>query len=269
MFWTRLLSGIVLLLLMFGAIFFGGDVLYVLILATSLIGMFELYRVFHMQKTVPGVIGYLTACGYFILLREELLSYALLLLAAFLLVLMTCYVAGYPRYSIKQITACFFGFFYVPFLLGCIYQIRLMRSGVYLVWLVFIGSWGSDTCAYCAGRLFGKHKAFPVLSPKKSWEGCVGGVLGAALIGFLYAWIFRSHIRTPMNPVVLVPLVAGISSVFAQIGDLAASAIKREKQIKDYGTLIPGHGGILDRFDSVIFIAPAVYYLLQLLGELA
>ena len=267
MFWTRLFSGIALLLVMFGAIFFGGDVLLGLLLLTSLIGVFEFYRVLHIQKTVPGFVGYFLTCVYFLFLRQEFNAYIPALFAGFLLVLMACYVFGYPRYSVKHITGCFFGFFYVAFLLGCIYGIRQMASGVYLVWLVFIGSWGSDTCAYCAGRLFGKHQAFPVLSPKKSWEGCVGGVIGAALIGFLYAIIFQSQMHTLKNPLVLIPLVAGISSVFAQIGDLAASAVKREKRIKDYGRLIPGHGGILDRFDSVIFIAPAVYYLLFFLGE--
>lgn len=267
MFWTRLGSGIVLLIIMFTAIFFGGDVLFGLILLTSLIGMYELYRVFHVEKKIPGIAGYLTACVYFVLLRENLISdYGMMLLAGFLLLLMSFYVIGYPRFQIKQIMAAFLSFFYVAFLLACIYQIRNMESGAYLVWIVFIGSWGSDTCAYAVGRLFGKHKAFPVLSPKKSWEGCAGGVLGAALIGLIYGLIFQTNIQTPTNPVLLIPLVAGISSVFAQIGDLAASAIKRENDIKDYGTLIPGHGGIMDRFDSVIFIAPAVYYLLQILG---
>lgn len=267
MFWTRLASGIVLLIIMFAAIFFGGDILFALILLTSLIGMFELYRVFQVEKKIPGMIGYLTACAYFALLHEKLVTdYGMMLIAAFFLLLMSCYVIGYPKYTIKQIMAAFAAFFYVAFLLACIYQTRNMKSGAYLVWIVFIGSWGSDTCAYAVGRLIGKHKAFPVLSPKKSWEGCVGGVVGAALIGLIYALVFQDKIATPMNPVILIPLVAGISSVFAQIGDLAASAIKRENEIKDYGTLIPGHGGIMDRFDSVIFIAPAVYYLLQILG---
>ena len=129
---------------------------------------------------------------------------------------------------------------------------------------MFLGAWGSDTCAYCVGRLIGKHKAFPVLSPKKSWEGCVGGVLGAALLGLVYALIFRSKLTAVGNPTLAFPVICACASVLSQFGDLAASGIKRQHEIKDYGKLIPGHGGILDRFDSVIFTAPATYLLLTL-----
>jgi phosphatidate cytidylyltransferase len=109
--------------------------------------------------------------------------------------------------------------------------------------------------------LFGKHKIAPKLSPKKSLEGCIGGVVGAALLGVIYAAITKNRMIGIDNPYILFATIGAASSVISQIGDLAASAIKRNHEIKDYGTLIPGHGGILDRFDSIIFTAPIVYYL--------
>ena len=129
----------------------------------------------------------------------------------------------------------------------------------YFVWLIYIGAWGSDTCAYCVGKLIGKHKIPSELSPNKTIEGCLGGIAGAALIGFIFAAVFYND----RNVWWQLPVIGAVSSVISQIGDLAASAIKRNHNIKDYGKLIPGHGGILDRFDSIIFTAPVVYYLIR------
>ena len=113
--------------------------------------------------------------------------------------------------------------------------------------------------------LLGKHKLAPVLSPKKSVEGAVGGVAGAALLGFLFATVFGGKMTELMYPRLACTLACAIAAVISQIGDLAASAIKRNHDIKDYGNLIPGHGGILDRFDSMLFTAPAIYFALLFL----
>ena len=117
------------------------------------------------------------------------------------------------------------------------------------------------------GVLFLKHKLAPVLSPKKSIEGAVGGVVGAAAAGALFGAYLDSALFTE-NFVVLLAVVGGVGSVISQVGDLAASAIKRNHEIKDYGKLIPGHGGIMDRFDSVIFTAPITYFLIIMLGNI-
>jgi phosphatidate cytidylyltransferase len=146
-------------------------------------------------------------------------------------------------------------------MLSFIYQVREMNNGIWLVWIIFIGSWISDTAAYCVGMLIGKHKLSPIVSPKKSIEGSIGGIVGSALVGAIYAICVKSKLDMSFNPIIAFSIISAASSVISQIGDLAASAIKRKHDIKDYGTLIPGHGGILDRFDSVIFTAPIVYYL--------
>ena len=158
-------------------------------------------------------------------------------------------------------TGAFFGVFYVAVMMSYIYRTREITDGQYLVWLIFLSSWGCDTCAYCFGMLLGKHKLAPVLSPKKSVEGAVGGTFGAVLLGVIYAFIFGGKMELEA-PVLVCGAACGIAAVISQIGDLAASAIKRNHNVKDYGHLIPGHGGILDRFDSMLFTAPAIYFAL-------
>jgi phosphatidate cytidylyltransferase len=133
--------------------------------------------------------------------------------------------------------------------------------------MIFISSWISDTCAYLVGVMIGKHKLAPVLSPKKSIEGSVGGIVGAAIFGAVFGAYLDSVLGLSDFTIVLA-IVGGVGSVISQVGDLAASAIKRNHDIKDYGKLIPGHGGIMDRFDSVIFTAPITYFLIILLMDI-
>jgi len=254
----------------------GGYVLFSVIVLITMIGLMELLRVVKINKSGLGAVVYIFALLYFLyLLLTELLKYNEPWLnsigtvffpffsALFLVFILAVYVLNFPKYNSEQITLSFFAFFYVAVTLSYIFKVRNMESGAYTVWLIFIGSWGSDTMAYVVGRKLGKHKIAPKLSPKKSLEGLIGGIAGAALIGVIYALIFKTQLEVSIsNPVLLFGLVGAVGSVVSQIGDMAASAIKRNKGIKDYGTLIPGHGGILDRFDSVIFIAPIVYYML-------
>ena len=179
------------------------------------------------------------------------------------------YVISFPRFHAAQVVAAFFAVVYAPVMLSFIYQTRELHYGVYIVWLILISSWGCDTCAYAVGMAFGKtignHKIFPKLSPKKSLEGCIGGVAGAALLGALYGHFLVENIVKEQEITWIFALICGVGAIFSQIGDLAASAIKRNHNIKDYGKLIPGHGGIMDRFDSVIVTAPMIYFLTRLL----
>ena len=122
-----------------------------------------------------------------------------------------------------------------------------------------------DTCAYLAGVTMGKHKMAPILSPKKSIEGAIGGVIGAALIGAIYGAAVGSHVDAVSNAPLYFAILCACAGLISMVGDLVASAIKRNYEIKDYGKLIPGHGGVLDRFDSVIFTAPIIYYLIYFL----
>ena len=265
MFVTRLISGIVLVAVALLTICSGGWILYGTLTIVSLIGMFELYRVMKLEKTPLAAVGYLAAALYYGFVWFEKEDLMMLMAAAFVMVLMAVYVFTFPKYKTEEITITFFGVFYVAVMLSYLFLVRRAADGVYLVWLVFLSSWGCDTCAYCAGMLFGRHKLAPVLSPKKSIEGAIGGMVGAALLGALYGAVFGTHMEEVGNPVIACCAACAIAAVISQIGDLAASAIKRNHQVKDYGTLIPGHGGILDRFDSMMFTAPAIYFVILFL----
>lgn len=260
MFGKRLISGIILVILAIIIVSTGGLPLYITTALISLIGLFELYRVMKIERNILGVTGYLTAVSYYGLVWFEGQQFVTLMAIAALMFLMSIYVFTFPKYKTEEVTVTYFGVFYVAVTLSYLYQVRAMADGRYLVWLIFLSSWGCDTCAYCVGKLFGKHKMAPVLSPKKSIEGAIGGAAGAALLAFAYAAIFGGRMSEIRDPQLTCTAACAIAAVISQIGDLAASAIKRNHGIKDYGNLIPGHGGILDRFDSMLFTAPAIYF---------
>lgn len=265
-FLERLISGIILVIIALVTIILGKDVLLVTVVAISVIGFYELAKVYGLQWKLPGICGYIATIGYYALIRMDYKEYIIVFFIAYLIVLMGTYVFTFPKFKAEDLMVCFFGMFYVVLMLSYIYQVRIMQDGAYIVWLIFLCSWGCDTCAYLVGVMFGKHKMAPVLSPKKSIEGGIGGVAGAALLGFIYATIFKDKI-TIDNANIIFPIVCAVGGIISQIGDLTASGIKRNHNIKDYSRLIPGHGGILDRFDSVIITAPIIYYLVTFLTK--
>jgi len=264
MFKTRLISGIILVIIALVTIISGGPILLGTLMLVSLIGLNELYKVVKMDKTVLGGVGYLTTILYYLLLFFEINYDSMFFVIGVLIAVMAVYVFAFPKYVSEQVVTGFFGVFYVSVMLSFIYQTRTVEDGLFLVALVFLCSWGCDTCAYCVGVLIGKHKMAPKLSPKKSVEGAVGGLVGAALLGALYALAINKWGSASATPASYA-VICFIGGMISMIGDLAASAIKRNHDIKDYGKLIPGHGGILDRFDSVIFTAPVIYYLVTVL----
>lgn len=261
MFKTRLLSGIVLVAVALALIITGGNVLLAGLTIISLIGIFELYRVFHIEKTLAGMVGYIAVLVYYANLLWDFIPDMMIFVLGVLVVFMAAYVFSFPKYKADQIFAGFLSVFYVAVMLSCVYQTRELTAGAYIVWLIFLCSWGCDTCAYCVGVLLGKHKMAPKLSPKKSVEGAVGGVLGAALLTVIYGFVFQKQMNLSTEYILVLAGISAVGALISMVGDLAASAIKRNYDIKDYGKLIPGHGGILDRFDSVIFTAPIIYYL--------
>lgn len=266
MFWTRLVSGIVLVAAALLTINAGGAVLCATLLAVSVIGMSELYHVTNVEDrrySPMAITAYAGAAVYYILMFAGLDPYLELAAVGILIALMCVYVFTFPRYLSGQTMAAFFGVVYVAVMLSCIFRTRMLSHGQITVWLIFLSSWGCDTCAYCVGMLLGKHKMAPVLSPKKSVEGAVGGVVGAALLGAIYAGVTGRF--TGRYPVAQYMIICAAGALISMVGDLAASAIKRNHDVKDYGKLIPGHGGILDRFDSVIFTSPVIFFLAKIL----
>lgn len=160
----------------------------------------------------------------------------------------------YPKVQLSEISYNFFSVIYTVILSSYLYLLRSLEQGMAWAFLAFILVWTTDTFAYLIGRAMGRHKLAPEVSPKKTIEGSVGGLFGALLIGFAASRIMSGMDWTSF---LLLSLVVGIC---AQIGDLFESALKRSARVKDSGTLIPGHGGFLDRFDSMLFTFPIIYY---------
>ena len=165
--------------------------------------------------------------------------------------------------EVADIMITFFGICYVTLFLSFIPLLHGIENGKYLIWFILIAAWGTDTCAYFVGCKFGKHK-FSKISPKKSIEGCIGGTVGSMILALVYAFALNKLVGLEISYIYIAG-VAFALSILSQIGDLSASSIKRTMGIKDFGNLIPGHGGMLDRIDSIIFIAPFAYFLLNLL----
>ena len=271
MFKTRLLSSIILVIIALITILGGGWYLAVILWLISLVAFRELCQACRIiDSTGKGrslerlgfgfiTLYYLAMAGW----KNPLYMIMAVLLA--LIGFLFVYVFAFPQIHASQVMSAYFSFVYAPVMFSFIYMTRELGYGLYFVWMIFISSWISDTFAYIFGMLFGKHRLAPVLSPKKSVEGSVAGIIGSALCGGLFGFFLVEQVIHEQDVTLVFAIIGGIGSMISQIGDLAASAIKRNYEIKDYGKLIPGHGGIMDRFDSVIVTAPMIYFLFRIL----
>ena len=253
----RIISSLIMLpLLVF--LYVGGGPLYCIGLVVMAIGLHEFYTAFNNIGHSPiKELGYLYAIMIFLInifsWNKE--SYAVGMYLTFVIGIV--YVLLH-RADVMDLIITFSGIFYVCLCFNYIIRLFDMGEKGYLyVWLIFIISFATDIFAYFVGRRFGSHKLIPSVSPKKTIEGSMGGVVASVVFSVLFGLIFKLQI----GPIFLVGL---LGSAVAQMGDLIASSIKRYVGIKDFGRLIPGHGGILDRFDSVLLVAPYVYLILSL-----
>lgn len=245
----RTFSGLIGLILLVYIVLNGGYLLYFSIYILSLVGLREFYKAIENIEIKPVyTIGYATSTALFMnfIMQNRYLDIIITLLILSLLVL----IVINKNVSVQDISMTILGIFYIPFLL---FHIIYLENTKY-IWLVFIIAFGTDTFAYIAGNLFGKNKLCPNVSPKKTIEGSIGGILGSTILLIIYSSYFD------LNPMWKMIVLSIICSITSQLGDLAASKIKRISGIKDYGFIIPGHGGVLDRFDSIIFTAPVIYY---------
>ncbi|MEG2787847.1 MAG: phosphatidate cytidylyltransferase [Romboutsia sp.] len=250
---TRIIGGLALIPL-FLFIVVGGIPLYIAEMVIISIALNEFYKAFKAKDINPLFnIGYIFT-GYIGIKNIFDLSIEYTYVTVFILFLIGIGYLLKCRNNIIDIAITFLGIFYVViFLDHIILTINDFEFGKIYVWLIFIIAFATDTFAYFSGYLFGKHKLIPKVSPKKTVEGSIGGILGSAMLCILFGYIFKLNL-------VSMAIIGSLGSIVAQCGDLFASSIKRYVGIKDYGKLIPGHGGILDRFDSVILVAPYVYY---------
>ena len=251
---TRILSSLALLPVLFLVVIKGGVYMYIGGMVCALIGLYEYFRVFEKSGYKPLTVWsyLLTIAMYTMISLSELQFSHIVLNMLYLLVAFGAYRIITKKIRVEDMMVTLLGFIYVPVFLS--HANLMSKMGSIYVWLVFIFAWVSDSSAYFAGFFFGKHKLIPEISPKKTVEGAIGGVFGTVIFTVAFAMFFNEP-----SPMYFVPL-AIVGSIVSQLGDLFASAIKRELNIKDYGNLIPGHGGVLDRFDSILFTAPLTYY---------
>lgn len=266
MFVTRLISGIIMLILAYLTMNRGGLLLIVMLFTLSVIALGELYKIEKIQFSLTAVVSYVFTAFYYAVLYFFGFSVHLIsVIVLFFLLSAVLFVFRFPKPKLSQLMLTSFGFLYLPLLLSFIYITRMTEYGRLSVWLIFIGAWGADTCAYCVGMLFGKKKLAPVLSPKKSVEGAIGGMIGSALLGLLFAFVFYKKGYLETETLYIYPVTCFMAAILSIFGDLFASAIKRKYDLKDYGHIIPGHGGVLDRFDSILFVAPIIYFVTEVL----
>ena len=274
---TRVISGIVLGILTVGLGIFGQISLGAVLALCSLIGYFEMTRALEVHRKgekenaleISGVFWTLVLWMFLIVFSKLYGAEAFIALGTRVSLLgimgifstnMTIYVLTFPKYHADQVAYSIFSFVYVPVLMSCIFRAKMLPYGIFIYALIFFCSWICDTFAYFVGRALGKHKMAPILSPHKTIEGAIGGVCGSVLLCVLTA-VFIHYLYPEENLYWQFALIGVCGALLSMVGDLAASAIKRNHNIKDYGNCIPGHGGIMDRFDSTIFTAPIIYYL--------
>ena len=242
---------------------------YIVDIALAIIALLAMNEYFNAVQKVSNPVrwvGYLSCFSIAIihLVPDELLNMVVTLaVPTILLILFAQVIATEMKTNFKDIAYTFLGIFYVVFFMMFVAFINGMPNGNILIWYAIIAAWGTDIFAFFVGLLIGKHK-FSKVSPKKSIEGCIAGTIGAVLLVLLYTYIVNTFFG--MNYSYLYFAGIGlILSLIGQIGDFAASSIKRFVDIKDFSNLIPGHGGMLDRIDSLIFLAPFAYTLFTLL----
>ncbi len=259
---TRVISAVVLGPLLLYFVYMGGAFLLFITAVLALLALHELFEmVAGLGLKTWKISGYV---GGLILVLGAYLEQGRFLLFLFVLWLIYClvfFVFSYPQQRIEDLSFNFLAITYVVLLFSHIILLRGLNQGIYLTFLAIGLTWATDTGAYFVGRAMGRHKLAPRVSPNKTVEGAIGGVLVAVAVAFAAGRMLPDKSLTPGIMFVLAVAV-GIS---AQLGDLVESALKRFAGVKDSGWLIPGHGGVLDRFDSILFSIPAVYYLFMVL----
>ena len=242
-------------------LFLGGIYLKFFVLILSLAGMYELYKVSKLKSINPiSYAGYFLCVVYYISLGNHTDFKFIFLLTIISLLILFCIPVFETKYNFIDISITLLSFLYVSVFFSFIVLVDYKNYGNYFVWLIFISSWMCDTSAFYAGKFFGKTKLCPRISPKKTVEGSIGGLIGSAVFCGLYgAFIISCGVHVALIHFIILGVICGI---FSQFGDLAASSIKRFAGVKDFSNLIPGHGGILDRFDSILFSSVIVFYYL-------
>lgn len=264
---TRVLSAIFGIPLILFVLYFRELYLYFFVAAVSLVGLHEYYRAMeNISINTNKMFGYIAVIVYYLMFRLPITFDRPGFLIAISVMTLFTYAIITQKYSIPEISINILGIAYIPFLFSHLLFIEKLEYGNILLWLPFLTAWFTDTFAYFVGINMGRVKLCPSISPKKTVEGALGGIVGSVTLSTISGLVINSlGVDIKIIHFIILGFLCGIAS---EIGDLAASYIKRYTGIKDFGNIIPGHGGIMDRFDSILFTIPIIYYYFVLIGDL-
>ncbi len=253
----RILSGIIGIPLALLIIYMGGITYTIAILVLALLGLEEYYRLSLRGNYVfPRNMSFIMAFLYFVMIYSGF-PYVLELFLVLIFFPLCFYYVFTHEFKLRDLIFTSWGMIYIIWLFGFLITLRGLSLGLAYTLLLFIAIWLNDIAAFFVGSYLGKNKLIPRVSPNKTIEGAAGGLLATVLVVLL----FRVHVNLSFSAAFIAGLLI---SIFGQAGDLLESALKRSFRVKDSGEIIPGHGGILDRFDSVLFAAPVLYFYIKI-----
>ena len=274
----RILTAVILLPLLVLILWLDNTIVMLIaltIVSVLAVGEILIATKYFSNKGIAAVCMVFVAALPTFLCFDSLIKFFPMLAGAFLLVMFVIMLFDHENVKFQEISLMAFVSFLVPLSLSTmVFMQKDFEYGIFYIVLTFLIAWISDAGAYFVGSAMGKHKMAPKISPKKSWEGFFGGltfsVIFVIIVGFGYPWVDSLIVGEEtfkVNVLLLVPL-AVVGAVLSVIGDFSASLLKRQCMVKDFGSILPGHGGILDRFDSVLFVAPFLYFVFKLISPI-
>ncbi len=274
---TRIISGFVIMIIALVIIYIGGITMYIAGTLLSIIALREFYNAVGGKLTLQNYVSMVFSVFLFILTYNKNTELLFVCAALYMLCNFLYLIKYHQEIELRDFFANVFGFIYIVPAFVVMVIIRDRTYGALLLLMVFVSASATDTFAYFVGKAIGKNKLAPKLSPNKTIEGSVGGTLISTIV-FVVAVLLINHygylvsnspeqllFEIDTQTIVIITIIGLFMSILSQLGDLSASAIKRITGVKDYGHLIPGHGGVLDRMDSALFTAPAIYVVLYIL----
>ena len=267
----RIITAAVLILILFAALFFYyTPVFNVVVSIICMMATYEILHAYGLLKNIPlSIVNFAFSALTPFFMMPGMRPFVMPIIFFYMIAQFIVVIADSKHVMVSQVATMFFTTFVTSFAFSTIAYLKVVhrQDSMFYCFIMFIAAWVTDSGAYFAGRLFGKHKMAPYISPHKTWEGAVGGVLastiGAVVAGLIYQAICSSGGLDIQVNYLLLALTGCLASIIGELGDLSASCIKRQCGIKDFGSIMPGHGGILDRFDSLMFVAPFVFLVLN------
>ena len=263
---TRIISGVVGAVVLILILLLGETAVNLAVAVAGIIALYEMYKSVGAVKNI-WMLLYGAILALVLPFMDGSFGGIFLMVVLYTVAMFVTMLFNHETVSVEAMSKTYCLTLYITLFMSCIAYIRGMDDGASLIWVVIIGSFASDIFAYFTGVFLGKHKLCPKISPKKTIEGSVGGIVGTALCFVLYGVVLSTFLAFKVKYLQLI-ILGVIAAAISQIGDLIASIIKRQYGIKDYGNIMPGHGGIMDRCDSLMFVAPVVYIYLTFIGNI-